>query len=148
MVCAPARRSAGRQSRQLLTRIRRRRAMVKTVTQDCKRGYGEMINLAWGRGVFMSCSAAVSPAVSLLTGRSFNGWKSPVACSSYVRESGVLFNVRSASQCGTAVRARPSIAGGHTVAKKSIVVSDFTAREISDEKLSVTISLRYGDGRK
>jgi len=34
------------------------------------------------------------------------------------------------------------------LARKTIFVSDFTASEISDEKQSATITVRYGDGRR
>ncbi len=34
------------------------------------------------------------------------------------------------------------------MARKTIFVSDFTASEISDEKQSATITVRYGDGRR
>jgi hypothetical protein len=35
-----------------------------------------------------------------------------------------------------------------TLARKSIVVSDFSNKEISDDKQSATITVRYGDGRR
>jgi hypothetical protein len=34
------------------------------------------------------------------------------------------------------------------VAKKTIYVSDFTGKEISDEKQSATVTIRFGDGRR
>jgi hypothetical protein len=34
------------------------------------------------------------------------------------------------------------------VARKTIFVSDFSSKEIVDEKQSATITVRYGDGRR
>jgi hypothetical protein len=34
------------------------------------------------------------------------------------------------------------------VAKKTVFVSDFSGKEIGDEKLSATITVKYGDGRR
>jgi hypothetical protein len=34
------------------------------------------------------------------------------------------------------------------MARKTIFVSDFSSKEIVDEKESVTITVRYGDGRR
>jgi hypothetical protein len=34
------------------------------------------------------------------------------------------------------------------MARKSIYVSDFTAKEIGDDKQSATITVRFGDGRR
>jgi len=34
------------------------------------------------------------------------------------------------------------------MARKTIFVSDFSSKEIADEKQSVTITVRYGDGRR
>jgi hypothetical protein len=34
------------------------------------------------------------------------------------------------------------------MAKKTIFVSDFSSKEIGDEKQSVTITVKFGDGRK
>jgi hypothetical protein len=34
------------------------------------------------------------------------------------------------------------------MARKTIFVSDFSNKEISDEKQSATITVRYGDGRR
>jgi hypothetical protein len=34
------------------------------------------------------------------------------------------------------------------VARKTVFVSDFSGKEIADEKQSATITIRYGDGRR
>jgi hypothetical protein len=34
------------------------------------------------------------------------------------------------------------------MARKTVFVSDFSSKEISDEKESATITIRYGDGRR
>jgi len=34
------------------------------------------------------------------------------------------------------------------MARKTIHISDFTAKEISDDKQSATITVRFGDGRR
>jgi hypothetical protein len=34
------------------------------------------------------------------------------------------------------------------MARKTILVSDFSNKEIADEKQSATITIRYGDGRR
>jgi hypothetical protein len=34
------------------------------------------------------------------------------------------------------------------MARKTVFVSDFSAKEIADEKQSATITVRYGDGRR
>jgi hypothetical protein len=34
------------------------------------------------------------------------------------------------------------------MARKTIVVSDFSGKEIADEKQSATVTVRYGDGRR
>ena len=34
------------------------------------------------------------------------------------------------------------------MARKTIFVSDFTAKEIADEKQSATITVKFGDGRR
>lgn len=34
------------------------------------------------------------------------------------------------------------------MARKTVFVSDFSAKEIGDQKQSATISVRYGDGRR
>lgn len=34
------------------------------------------------------------------------------------------------------------------MARKTVFVSDFTGKEISDEKQSATVTVRYGDGRR
>ena len=34
------------------------------------------------------------------------------------------------------------------MARKTVFVSDFSGKEISDEKQSATITIRYGDGRR
>jgi hypothetical protein len=34
------------------------------------------------------------------------------------------------------------------MAKKTVFISDFSSKEIADDKQSVTITLKFGDGRK
>lgn len=34
------------------------------------------------------------------------------------------------------------------MARKTVLVSDFSGKEIADEKQSATITVRYGDGRR
>jgi hypothetical protein len=34
------------------------------------------------------------------------------------------------------------------MARKTVLVSDFSSKEIADEKQSATITVRYGDGRR
>ncbi|HVV57933.1 MAG TPA: hypothetical protein VHC45_06180, partial [Gaiellaceae bacterium] len=43
-------------------------------------------------------------------------------------------------------RSRPHLGG--PMARKTIFVSDFSNKEIADEKQSATITVRYGDGRR
>jgi hypothetical protein len=43
---------------------------------------------------------------------------------------------------------KTTTAGRHQMARKTVFVSDFSNKEIADEKQSATITIRYGDGRR